>query len=143
MQVEVPALSSALCETLDFSDLLKDKKVMRETYLEFSFLQDGEVISSGTVIFTRDKYFEYLDPAIKTDVKETEDAFIIQLKSEAFARYVELDLENADCKFSDNYFDLSAGELKEILVKKESLSSDMSLETFAENLKVRSIYDIA
>ena len=60
LQVDVPALSSALCETLDFSDLLKDKKDMRETYLEFSFLQDGELISSGTVIFTKDKYFEYL-----------------------------------------------------------------------------------
>jgi len=56
---------------------------------------------------------------------------------------VELDLEDADCKFSDNYFDLSAGEAREIVVKKESLSSDMDLQTFSENLKVRSIYDIA
>lgn len=143
LQVDVPALSSALCETLDFSDLLKDKKDMRETYLEFSFLQDGELISSGTVIFTKDKYFEYLDPAIKAEVREREDAFVIQLRSEAFARYVELDLKDGDCKFSDNYFDLSAGELREILVKKESLSSDMDLKTFTDNLKVRSIYDIA
>lgn len=143
LQVEVPALSSVLCEALDFSDILKDKKALRETYLEFSFFQDGEVVSSGTVIFTKDKYFEYLDPAIKVEVREREDAFIIRLRSEAFARYVELDLEDADCKFSDNYFHLSADEAREIVVKKESLSSDMDLQTFSENLKVRSIYDIA
>lgn len=143
LQVEVPALSSVLCEALDFSDILKDKKALRETYLEFTFFQDGEVVSSGTVIFTKDKYFEYLDPAIKVEVREREDAFIIRLRSEAFARYVELDLEDADCKFSDNYFHLSADEAREIVVKKESLSSDMDLQTFSENLKVRSIYDIA
>jgi len=143
VQIEVPSLSSILCKTLDFSDVIKDKKALRETYLEFFFLQDSEIISSGTVLFARDKHFEYLDPGIETDIREIDDVFIIRVWSKSFARYVELDLENADCKFSDNYFDLSAYEPKEIIVKKDSLSLNMNLQVFSENLKVRSIYDIA
>ncbi len=60
-----------------------------------------------------------------------------------FAKYVELDLDGADCIFNENYFDLSADRSKKIVVKKESLSQKLSSRTFQDRLIVRSIYNIA
>ncbi|MBM7570642.1 glycoside hydrolase family 2 protein [Aquibacillus albus] len=77
-------------------------------------------------MFTKPKHFKFLDPKIDLTVQEQENKYIITLSSQMFAKYVELDLVEDDCKFSDNYFDLSAGEQREIEVKKETLSKKAS-----------------
>ena len=56
---------------------------------------------------------------------------------------ISVDLADADCFFSDNYFDLSAGDEKVVSVKKCDLSKPLGLEDFKAMLQVRSIYDLA
>lgn len=137
---EIESLTAKNCEALSF-DLSKEE--MRETYLEATLYIDNHEHSSTTVLFTQPKHFEFVDPNIQTDVVEENDAFIITVSADAFAKYVELDLTDADCKFSNNYFDVSVGSSKMIKVEKSSLSKDVSLQIFKENLVVRSIHDIA
>ncbi|PGT85218.1 glycoside hydrolase family 2 protein, partial [Bacillus sp. AFS040349] len=55
----------------------------------------------------------------------------------------ELDLVSVDCKFNGNYFDLSAGEIRKIAVKKESLSEHLRLDSFKVQLTLRGVYDIS
>lgn len=141
-EAEVPALSSVLCETLEFDNILSDDKIKRKTYLEYSFVCDGVDASRGTVLFCRPKHFEFIDPEIKIDVCDENDKFVVTVSPQAYAKYVELDLRDSDCRFSDNYFDLSKGENRQIYVMKETLSRKLSKNEFESSLTVRSIFDI-
>lgn len=138
---EVERLTAIKCQALLFGDMLS-KEAIRETYLEAVLYLDGKEHSSTTVLFTQPKHFNFLDPNIQLNVDEENEKYVITVSADAFAKYVELDLQEADCKFSDNYFDISAGSLKSIEVRKESLSKELSIQAFKEKLVVRSIYDI-
>ncbi|WP_078553183.1 beta-mannosidase [Bacillus alkalicellulosilyticus] len=142
IEQNVAQLSAVLCETLVFDDILQEEKA-RETYLECVLYVDGVEKSSTTVLFTKPKHFAFLNPSIRHKVTESEESFIITLTSTAFAKYVELDVTDADCKFSDNYFDLSANEPKQITVDKSLISEKLTVEDFTSQLAVRSVFDIA
>lgn len=143
VDVTIPALSSCLVEKLDFSTELSDTKALRSTYLEYKLKTDGCdgcTESMGTVLFVPPKHFEFIKPEIRTEVSENDQEFLITVSSNTFAKYVELDLRNADCIFSDNYFDISAGDIKTVKVKKEDISEKLSLDEFSAMLMIRSLY---
>ncbi len=137
-----PLSSKQVCE-LDFSDELKDREARRSTYLQYTLLSGDSYESGGTLLFVKNKHFEFIEPNIKAIVEEAEDRFLIRLNSSAFARYVGLDLTDADCIFSDNYFDLSAGSERVVNVKKTDLSKPLTADDFRVMLQIRSIYDLA
>lgn len=139
--VDVPPLTAALCRELQFGD--EPGFDRRDTYLEYSLIEAGETVNSGSVLFTPEKHFEFLNPRIEYTINEAGDRYIVSLTARAFARCVALDLVKADCRFEDNYFDLSAGEVREVAVAKESLSEELSLAEIKDELIVRSLYDIA
>ncbi|MCR2823021.1 beta-mannosidase [Lederbergia panacisoli] len=141
VEAKVGKLSAENCIELIFEeDLSKDDMV--NTYLEATFVMNGENHSNAVVLFVKPKHFEFLDPQITFDVQEENDQFILSVEANGgLAKYVELDLQKADCKFSDNYFDLSAGDTKKVTIMKDSLSVDVSLEELKSNLSVRSIYN--
>jgi beta-mannosidase len=139
--VKLDALSTREIISLDYSYTLNTKQKQRETYLEFILTVDDNVISCGTVLFVKSKHFALLDPQISTVVSEEKDRFIIEVSSKAFARFVELDLKDADAIFSDNIFDLSAEKVKKVEIKKENLSQELTLEVLKEQLTVRSLFD--
>lgn len=142
-QAEAAPLSALLCGTLDFGDMLEDRKMLRKVYLEYNLAVNGQCVSEGTVLFAKPKHFEFLDPQLEIDVEDAGDKFVLAVSSKAYAKYVELDLKEADGKFSDNYFDVSAGSIKKVEVEKAGLSRKLSLEEFKNMLKARSAYDIA
>ncbi|WP_226670386.1 beta-mannosidase [Metabacillus litoralis] len=138
----IERLSANMCEKLSLNEILTKEK-SRNTYLECTLYVEGEKTTGTTLLFTKPKHFDFLNPELSFEVSENEQYFTIDVKSSAFAKYVELDLRAADCKFSDNYFDLSAGDAVIIQVQKDSLSESLSLESFKEQLSIRSVYDIS
>ena len=88
---------------------------------------DGKVISSGTVLFTAPKHFDFIDPKISVSVKGDE----ITVKADAYAKSIELYSDECDFIVSDNFFDVNGGE---VTVK--------VLEGEAKGVKARSVYDI-
>ncbi|HZH59533.1 MAG TPA: glycoside hydrolase family 2 protein [Metabacillus sp.] len=142
LQSKVKNLSAKQCEKLLLGEYLtEDNK--RNTYLECKLYINGEQMTVTTMLFTKPKHFNFLDPELTYHVSETTNTFEINISSQAFAKYIELDLETADCKFTDNYFDLSAGDIRKIIVNKDSLTENLSLESFKDQLKLRSVFDIA
>ncbi|HEX7714851.1 MAG TPA: glycoside hydrolase family 2 protein [Bacillota bacterium] len=133
-------LTAALCQELQFNGEPGFER--RDTYLEYSLIEAGQTLSLGSVLFAPEKHFEFLDPRIEYTLNELEDRYIVSLTSRAFARCVALDLAKADCQFSDNYFDLSGSEVKEVAILKESLSAALSLAELKGELCIRSLYDI-
>ncbi|MFF2907233.1 glycoside hydrolase family 2 protein [Paenibacillus sp. NPDC057934] len=141
LAVSVDALSTQEITNLDFGSVLDTKQKLRESYLEFEYTVDGQSVSGGTVLFVKSKHFNYIDPHINTSVAETKDQFIVEVKSESLAKFVELSLSDVDSLWSDNIFDLSASAVKTVTVSKDSLSEPLTLEAFKEQLTVRSLFD--
>ena len=118
----VPALTSVWLEKKEFPDA-----DIFSHYASYELIEDGEVISDGTVNFSYPKYFRYEDPCLTYRVEGDE----IVVSAKAYAKSVEVQNENEDLVLSDNYFDLNADEKR---VKVISGST--------ENLRLRSVYDI-
>lgn len=140
-RVKVDPLNSLLISNLDFSDAVNAENE-RNTYLEYTLLDNEEQVSEGTVLFCKAKHFDFIDPKIRTEVKESDDHYSVLLQSSAFAKYVELELADDNGHFSDNFFDLPAGAAKTVEILKSSLSSPLSADQLKDQLRVRSIYDI-
>ena len=116
------ALSNASLQEMDFN-----KTDVRNNYLSFSYKVNGEVVSFGTVLFTKPKHFHFIDPQIRLTVEG--DSIIVTALS--YAKYVFISNENDDLILSDNFFDMDAGQkVVKILSGK------------ADNLTVKSVYDI-
>ncbi len=138
----VDPLTALQCVQLDFASRLDSKAEQRRHYLEYALVVDGARVSGGSVLFCKPKHFEFIAPAIRVEVMEEAAEFSLSVRSQAYARHVELDLTGADGVFSDNYFDLSAGTEQRIGLPKQNLSQELTLAELQAMLKVRSIYDI-
>lgn len=116
------AMSSVWLGEMDFHRTDVDNN-----YLYFAFSENGKELSSGTVIFTLPKYFNFQNPKLKCSI----DGNKITVSAESFAKYVEVYSETEDMILSDNFFDMEAGS-KTV----EILSGN------PKNIKLRSVYDI-
>jgi len=121
-RLSVKALSYASLDEIDFC-----KTDVRRNYLSFTYTVNGEVVSCGTVLFTKPKHFYFLDPKIKLEVHGDE----ITVTSEAFAKYVYIYNEKDDLILSDNFFDMGAGKKTVKIISGK-----------AEKLSVKSVFDI-
>jgi beta-mannosidase len=139
--VDVPPQSSMQVTDLDFSRELTNKQLLRNTYLEYRLEDKNGSVSGGTVLFVKAKHFEFQNPEITFAVSENSTAFLIQLRSKAFAKFVEISLKTADAVFSDNYFDLSADEPKTVILNKQDLSRPLTLAELENEITIRSYYD--
>lgn len=139
--IKVPALcaeNAAVCELSGQLDTRQDK---REKYLEYSLIKDGEVISRGTALFVRPKEFAFEKPYISVTARENKQDFILRFSAESFAKSVCLDLEEGDCVFSDNWFDIHGSEAVTVTVSKKDISVKMNLEEFMDRLTIQSNYE--
>lgn len=122
-QGTVGALSVEHLPEIDFN-----KTDVENNYYTYELKdKDGNITSEGSVIFTAPKHFNFRDPKITLKVEGDE----IVVTSEAYAKSVEIYSDTEDFILSDNFFDMNKGQ-KRIKV----------LEGKAENLHVRSVFDI-
>ena len=115
-------LSATWLDEEDFADAKE-----RDQYISYEALENGTVISSGTVLFIAPKFFRFRDPALTCTVSGNR----ITVTASAYARSVEISDEDGTLLLSDNYFDMNAGT-REVEI----------LRGTAKNLHVRSVYDI-
>lgn len=120
--VKVGALSVKKLDELDFN-----KTDVRKNYFAYSLKVGGKVISSGVVLFTKPKHFDFEKPNMTIAVKGDE----ITVTSDRLAKYVYIYNENEDLVLSDNYFDMNKGE-KTVKI----------LSGKPDGLKVKTVYDI-
>ena len=137
----VEPLTAIEFEKLDFSNVIDTDHKKRNSYLEFKFIEKDKIISSGIVMFVPIKHYDLKDPELEVNVREEPERFIISLKSKKLAKYIELDLTNTDGIFSDNYFDMSGGEAKEVYLKQGYTFRNISVDELRQELTLRSLYD--
>lgn len=100
---------------------------LSDTYFSYELWSGERRISSSAVLFCPPKHFDFCDPELTL----TKNGSSITVHAGAFAKNVEIYSNTHDFKLSDNYFDMDGGE-KTVEV----------VEGLAENLQVRSTYDI-
>lgn len=120
--VTVEPFSSKWLDKMDFGNM-----DFRRNHLFYEFVAEGEVLSSGTVLFTAPKHYYFADPKLTLRV----DGKQITVKAEAYAKSVEIYSPDEDFVLNDNYFDMEAGSVTVTVLKGNPV-----------HLKVRSVYDI-
>lgn len=141
-EVRVTANMSSAVEQLDFTEKV-DFEQEAECYLEF-WLENaaGEEIFRDTWLFIKPKHFLFLQPEVQWTVKETEQAFVIDLQTDVYTRCIQLDLEKAEGIFSDNCFDLSPGQDKLVYVRRDEINENITLQEFKKQLKYQCLNTI-
>lgn len=93
------------------------------------FDKNGSKIGENDSCFLKDKYLTLSKPKITKKLDRINDLYYLTLTSDTFTKYVYLDLKKEDVIFSDNYFNLMAGEEKVITFKskKEVKLSDIKI----------------
>ena len=116
-EVTVPSLSSVWTEKTEFPEA-----DIHEEYVSYELLENGKIVSYGSVLFCAPKHFHFQDPHLTV---KAEGAYLI-VTSDAYARSVENRL-----MLEDNYFDMQPGTRKIRILSGNT-----------EGLKIRSVYDI-
>ncbi|WP_070042965.1 beta-mannosidase [Robinsoniella peoriensis] len=115
-----------------FSAYWLDKVLLPEAdvfnqYISYEAVENNEILSQGTVIFSYPKYFNYQNPNLQAAVNGNE----IIVKADAYAKSVEILNKNEDLVLEDNYFDMNSG-IRRVKI----------LRGKPEELRIRSVYDI-
>ncbi|MCR4720094.1 MAG: hypothetical protein K5655_00005, partial [Lachnospiraceae bacterium] len=120
-----------------------------EDYVNYELLENGEVVSEGTVLFCPPKHFRFEDPKISVRVADADKAAIladpdkaktsgecdptyeIVINCKHYAKGIEIRNERDDLVLSDNFFDMNGGE-KRVKI----------LEGRPDKIEVRSVWSI-
>lgn len=121
--IQVDALSSQWLErvSMQYADTYKD-------YVSYELERDGQVISSGTVLFAPPKHFQFADPELTVCAINDEE---IQVTAKAYAKSVEIINGDDTMLLEDNYFDMNPGSRIIRVLKGKP-----------EELKIRSVFNI-
>ncbi|MDD4688222.1 MAG: glycoside hydrolase family 2 protein [Eubacteriales bacterium] len=110
----------------------EDRYVVATYYDE----NDNEV-SKQTLLFTKPKSFGFHKPDIKVTAKNKGNEVIFSITSDTYAKGVEIDFNETDLIFSDNYFDIASKE--PIIIRAET---DKSADELIEEITIKSVYNL-
>ncbi len=137
----IPALSAAKLGVLDYSEFIRG--IEDEVYVEAVFTDEDGHVSTEVEVFVPFKHLKLEEPGITYEIEEASDCYMISLKAERLACFVELDFAEADAIFEENYFYLSNQEAKVIRLKKADIwgAQFTNAREVADQLRIRSLRD--
>ncbi len=106
-QIEPSKCNQAL--TINLKEFIKDNNKDRVLVVEL-YDEDGDIINRELMLFAVNKVVDLPDPILETKVEVNKDEATITVSAKKYARYVKLTMEDTCMHFSDNYFDMLAGE---------------------------------
>jgi beta-mannosidase len=131
--VRAPALGDMLISTHDFSTRITPDS-QRNIVFVAEMWQGDQRIAHSVTPFVANKHLELCEPALSVSVYAEGKVLVIDVSAERLARFVELEVEGADVVFSDNYFDIPAGETV-------TVTAPLPARWKAGTVKARSLYD--
>ena len=101
------------------------------------FDENGDFIVRGTQLFVPAKHFEWEKPEYSIKCSDCDSGVEITISANTFTKFIELDFDELDIIFSDNYFDITSTDSVKVLAK-----TALPAETIKEKLKIKSVYNI-
>jgi beta-mannosidase len=135
--VSAAALAVTPLRSLDFTSQVRDEN-RRQVVFIAELWKGKKLLARQLATFAPNKHLELTAAQIDTKVTAAGGQLTIRLKASCLARFTALELEGADVVFSDNYFDLPAGQTVTITCP---LPTDWTLDQARAALRVRSLYD--
>lgn len=111
VKVTLPANSSAMVYSLDLKDLPLNFRE-KEVVLTVSLFVGSNMIDQEFVYFAEPKDLKLPDPGIKTRISQKGENFVIEIATQKFCKNLMLISDNTNVQFSENFFDMQAGETR-------------------------------
>lgn len=140
-ELTVPALTAVKVGERDYSAFVEGMK--SNVFVEAVFTDEDGYQSVEVELFVPYKHLALEQPNISYTVEEEDEKYIINLKSEKLACFVELDFADCDAIFSDNYFYLTGDKTKAVILRKMDLRGApiKDAKELTKQLLVRSLRD--
>ena len=126
---------------MDFAPFLAEAGMKKRAVAEYRLIEDGCVVSRGTTLFVKPKYFDFKTPEYRISVAEKADVFCIHADADTYVSYAELSLDGYDVVLEDNFFDITSEEGVDITVDKKEFPNQVTAEEVAAALHIRSVAD--
>lgn len=137
-----PSLSAAKIAEVDLSAQMQELN-QEEVFAAITYrFADGRV-QREIETFVPYKHLRMQQPNLTTIVNEEEEAYRITVTSDVLAAFVELELEEADGIFSDNYFMLTDTQPVTITLQKKDIfrGTVQDAEELKQQLHIKSLRD--
>jgi len=143
VEIKVSPLSAKKVMDIAIDQYIKKFGEERSIYLSYQ-LYDAKAqrVSSETILFSMHKYFNFPEVRIDTEVKNTLDGLVIEVKSDDFAKSVGIHFESDDLVLSDNYFDILPGESRTVIVEEIIGDKQLSIEELQKQIKIIAVNTI-
>ncbi len=110
----------------------------REVVFVSELENSGKRVALNLATFAPNKHLKLVEPGITMEVSKVKGQFLIELTAHSLARFVELKITGKDVVFSDNYFDIPAGETSVVTCQ---VPQGMTLAQARKALQVFSLYN--
>jgi beta-mannosidase len=137
--ITVPINSNTVFELPVLESEIK-RSGRKKVALVVELLRNDEKLSTQVLLFAPEKLIQLPNPDLVVTPRIEGDAVIFSVSARNLARYVEVGLTGADVEFSDNFFDLPAGNTAEILCP---IPEGWTLDRVKNSLTCRSVFDVA
>ena len=140
-QVTAEPLQAKPVYKTDFAPYLTEERQRRECFARYRLTENGKTVSTGVTLFVKPKHFRFQKPEYRATVREERDRFAIHIEADTFSYYTELYFQDADCVFSDNFFDITSPGGVDVTIDKKDLSEERSASELERSLVIRSVAD--
>jgi beta-mannosidase len=117
-----------------------DEKNQSKTFLQYQAASESGEESSALWLPLPPAEMTLQDPCLTTSITEDETKFHIRVRSSDLALGVMLGLPDENIVFSDNFFDMVPGEIRDVSVSK-SRHPRIQRNDICEKLRCFSVYD--
>ena len=135
--VSAAKLAATSIRRLDFSGQIRAEN-RRQVVFIAELWKGRKFLARQLATFAPNKHLELVDPQIERLCSVAGGKLTVQLKASSLARFVGLELDGVDVVFSDNYFDLPAGQTVAVTCP---LPEEWTLDQARSALRVCSLYD--
>lgn len=138
LAVAVPTVSSGRAVVLYYTEILKGHK-KEEAVLLVKLKQGDQILDEKQWLLVPDKNARLPQAPIQITCTQNGDLAAVTLYSPVYARYVYLEAEGIIAPWSDNFFDIPAGQSVTVTVK---LPDGIDVRQLQRQLRIKTLTDV-
>lgn len=140
-EIEVNPISSAIYYNFEIAPSGVFNSInSKETVFYCEVLLEGKIISKNELFFVKPKDLSLKKPNYELSCKKSGEDFLVTIRAKVFMYRLFLEAKNLDGTFSDNFFHLQKGDIKEILFTPNKNNSNEKINE--KTFMIESLYDL-